>query len=88
MEAKQNICPTSTFVFYCGHQMEEQTPEPKIHYLDLIVAFLMPTLVGKVLVLVFGQLYSRFPGEGYGYGLSLAIFFTLAMVARFLWKYR
>lgn len=48
----------------------------------------MPTLFGKSLVVYFGLNYSEFPGEGYGYGLTLSIIFTLSMLGRFVWKYR
>ncbi len=64
------------------------TQKSKLKLGDLILAFLMPTLFGKSLVLYFGLNYSNYPGEGYGYGLIAAIAFTLTMVARFLWKYR
>lgn len=55
---------------------------------DLIVAFLMPTLIGKSLILYFGLQYSNYPGEGYGYGLIATVIFTLAMAGRLIWKYR
>jgi len=55
---------------------------------DMIVAFLMPTLFGKVCVLYFGIHYSRYPDEGYGWGLAAAIVFTVSMLGRFLWRYR
>lgn len=55
---------------------------------DFVFAFVMPTVLGKCLVLYFGLLYSAREGEGYGYGLFASIAFTLAMVTRFLWKYR
>lgn len=55
---------------------------------DFIISFLMPTLFGKSLVVYFGLNYSEFPGEGYGYGLTLSIIFTLSMLGRFVWKYR
>ena len=54
----------------------------------MLMAFLFPTLVGKILVLCFGAAYALYPGEGYGYGLAASLTFTLCMVARFLWKYR
>lgn len=60
----------------------------KIDLKDLLLASLMPTLIGKLLVVYFGLNYSAFPGEGYGYGLAASIGFTLVMAARFLWKYR
>jgi hypothetical protein len=62
--------------------------ERKAMIKDLIVAFLVPTLIGKSFVLYFGLNYSNNPGEGYGYGLVASILFTLTMVGRFIWKYR
>jgi len=62
--------------------------QTKLNLFDLIVAFLLPTLLGKSLVLYFGLNYSNYPGEGYGIGLTISILFTLCMVGRFLWKYR
>ena len=55
---------------------------------DFILAFLMPTLMGKIMIYYFGLHYSESPGEGYGIGLACAISFTVIMFARFLWKYR
>ena len=50
--------------------------------------FLVPTLIGKLLLFYFGLMYTAYPGEGYGYALLASIVFTVTMVARFLWKYR
>jgi hypothetical protein len=55
---------------------------------DFLGFFLLPTLMGKAFILYFGLNYTNYPGEGYGYGLAVAISFTVFMVARFLWKYR
>lgn len=70
----------------------KKTPEkpspPKFDLKDFVISSLMPTLVGKSLVIYFGLHYSSDPGEGYGYGLIAAILFTLFMLGRFLWKYR
>jgi hypothetical protein len=55
---------------------------------SFIVAFLMPTLVGKSLVIYFGLNYSEYPGEGYGYGLVGSLTFTVIMLLRFVWKYK
>ena len=55
---------------------------------DFLKSFLMPTIVGKTLVLYFGIHYSMYPGEGYGYGLIGAIAFTLFGLFKFLWKYK
>lgn len=73
-----------------GKQMKKKATEKKKGFklADLLIAFLLPTLGGKVLILYFGSNYSRWPGEGYGYGLAISILFTLSMVGRFLWRYR
>lgn len=55
---------------------------------DLLGTFLVPTLIGKSLILYFGLNYSSNPDEGYGIGLAISILFTAVMVGRFLWKYR
>ncbi len=55
---------------------------------DFIRAVLMPTLIGKSLIMYFGLNYSEYPGEGYGYGLAASIAFTVIMLLIFIWKYR
>lgn len=55
---------------------------------DFIKSFLMPTLVGKTLVLYFGINYSIYPDEGYGYGLAASIAFTVFGLLMLVWKYR
>lgn len=55
---------------------------------DFIKAFLLPTLIGKVLILYFGIHYSKYPDEGYGIGLVLSILFTLGGLTFLIWKYR
>ncbi len=55
---------------------------------DFIKSFLMPTLVGKTLVLYFGINYSLYPDEGYGYGLAASIAFTVFGLCLLIWKYR
>jgi hypothetical protein len=55
---------------------------------DFIKSFLMPTLVGKTLVLYFGINYSLSPDEGYGYGLAASIAFTVFGLLMLVWKYR
>jgi hypothetical protein len=55
---------------------------------NFLLSFLIPTLIGKGFVLYFGLNYTNYPGEGYGYGLIVAICFTVFMLGRFLWKYR
>jgi hypothetical protein len=71
--------------------MPQANPEKsptKITAFDFIIAFLLPTLIGKGLVIWFGALYSEYPGMGYGWAMIGAGVFTLSMIARFLWKYR
>lgn len=53
-----------------------------------IRAVLMPTLIGKSLIMYFGLNYSESPGEGYGYGLVASILFTVLMLIYFVWKFR
>lgn len=53
-----------------------------------IIAFAVPTLIGKVLIFYFGIQYSNEPGEGYGYGLAAAIAFTVVNALRFIWRFR
>ena len=60
----------------------------KVKLSNFIVAFLVPMLFGKTLVLYFGLNYSEFPGQGYGIGLALSILFVIAIFGLFLWKYR
>ncbi len=55
---------------------------------DFIKSFLMPTIVGKTLVLYFGINYSMYPDEGYGYGLAASIAFTAFGLLMLVWKYR
>lgn len=72
-------------------ELSKTTPpkkSPPLKLSDLILTFLTPTLVGKTLLIYFGLNYTDHPGEGYGYGLIIAILFTATMMGRFLWKYR
>ena len=46
----------------------------------------VPTVITKAFVFFFGIQYSRYPGEGYGWGLLAAISFTLFGFVRFLYK--
>lgn len=55
---------------------------------DLIKVFLIPTLINKAFMLYFGLNYSKYPGEGYGYGLAATLLFLFFMIGKFLWKYR
>ena len=60
----------------------------KLEIKDLLLTFLMPTIFGKVMILYFGLNYSDHPDRGYGIGLVVSILFTIAMIGRFLWRYR
>ena len=60
----------------------------KLRIVDLLVPFLLPTIVGKTLILYFGLNYSDYPGEGYGIGLVCSILFTVGMLASFVWRFR
>ena len=50
--------------------------------------FLVPTLLLKGFLLYFGLNYSNNPGEGYGWGLIIAIVLSLLNFAFFIWKTR
>jgi hypothetical protein len=69
-------------------QDQPKKKAPKLRFQDLLLTFLIPIIVGKIMTLYFGTNYAAFPGEGYGYGLVFSICFTLFGFARFLWKYR
>lgn len=53
-----------------------------------IKSFLMPTLVGKSLVLYFGIQYSNYPGDGYGYGLIASLAYTFVSLVYFAYKFK
>ncbi|MCX7978744.1 MAG: hypothetical protein N2578_07040 [Bdellovibrionaceae bacterium] len=55
---------------------------------DFIRVLIVPTIINKMFMLYFGLNYSKYPGEGYGYGLAATILFLIFTVGRFLWKYR
>jgi len=66
--------------------MSEESP--KLNLMEMAITFVSPALVGKLLIVYFGSMYSAHPGQGYGVALSVSILFTLTMIGRFLWKYR
>jgi hypothetical protein len=68
--------------------MDKSPAESKKVLKDFIKSFLMPTLVGKTLVLYFGINYSMYPDEGYGYGLVFSIVLTVYGLIRLAWKYK
>lgn len=55
---------------------------------DFLRSFLVPTLITKAFVLYFGIKYALYPGEGYGYGLVIALAFTVISLTVFAWRYR
>lgn len=55
---------------------------------DFLRAFLLPTILNKILMLYFGLNYVEHPGEGFGYGLAASILFLLFTIGRFLWMYK
>lgn len=83
-----------------GKKMSDTTPDtqhseapeavtrPKLDMTEMFITYISPAVFGKLLTLFFGSYYSSHPGEGYGIGLVICIVFTLAMLARFVWKYR
>lgn len=48
----------------------------------------VPILITKNFVLYFGLNYSKYPGEGYGWGLAASMAFTLASFGYFIWVHR
>lgn len=73
------------------HRAVDHKSEPKSNrkiIFDFAKSFLLPTLVGKSFVLYFGLNYSEHPGEGYGYGLIVALIVTAGSLCAFAWKYR
>ena len=55
---------------------------------DFLRSFLVPTLIGKGFILYFGIMLADNPDQGYGYGLTVAIIFTVTSLFLFAWKYR
>ncbi len=68
--------------------MNVDKQDSKSIFWNFLRSFLMPTFIGKTLVLYFGLMYSDNPGEGYGYGLIAAGAFTVISLCLFAWKYR
>lgn len=60
----------------------------KLQIKNLLLPFIVPTILGKTLILYFGLHYADYPGEGYGFGLAAAILFTTFSLARFAWKFK
>jgi hypothetical protein len=59
--------------------------EESARLLKYVKAFLVPTLFFKGCILYFGLNYSRFPDEGYGWGLVASISLSLGNFAIFLY---
>ncbi|MEN0058075.1 MAG: hypothetical protein AAGB31_04520 [Bdellovibrio sp.] len=55
---------------------------------DFIQALLVPLLINKAFMFYFGINYSKYPGEGYGYGLIATVIILVLGLARLIWKYR
>ena len=55
---------------------------------DFLKAFLLPTILGKILILYFGIAYSAYPDHGYGYALAFSVAFSVTTLLRLAWKYR
>jgi hypothetical protein len=78
------VTDANSLVFY----IPMSPPREKITMTDLMTALILPAVAGKAAILYFGGMYSDYPGNGYGIGLALSIFFTIFMAARFIWRYR
>lgn len=62
-------------------------PSDKKALIAFLRAFILPTLAGKVAILYFGLNYSKYPGEGYGYGLAASLLFMLTMLSTLVYKF-
>ncbi len=71
-----------------GELKVEQAAPQTMTARDIVLTFVLPTVLGKSMIVFFGSNYSSHPGEGYGYGLVFAIAMTLTTISRFVWKYR
>ncbi len=49
-------------------------------------AVLLPLLITKSFLFYFGIQYSRYPGQGYGWGAFISGSFTVVMLIYFIWK--
>ena len=48
--------------------------------------FLLPTLLLKTLLFYFGIQYSKYPGEGYGWGMLIVVVISVVNISIFLWQ--
>lgn len=59
-----------------------------IRIFDLIWVALAPFLIGIVLMVLFGTMYTNEPGRGYGWGLLSGGLLIVSSFGGFLWRYR
>ncbi|HND84420.1 MAG TPA: hypothetical protein PLU50_01380 [Pseudobdellovibrionaceae bacterium] len=71
---------------------DDKTNKPPVTDTEDLGAFLravlVPMIIMKAFILFFGINYALYPGEGYGYGLIVAIIVTLMNFAIFIWNRR
>lgn len=58
----------------------------KKQFLSYIRMLFVPTIFTKTLIMFFGLNYAMYPGEGYGYGLAVAICFSICTFSYFVWS--
>lgn len=64
---------------------ESNDPDLK-QFMAYVRTLIMPLIVMKVFLLYFGLNYSRYPGEGYGYGLIATFAVSAASFGYFIWS--
>jgi hypothetical protein len=62
--------------------------EQKAKTSDLVRVLILPLFITKAAIFYFGLNYSKYPDQGYGYGLAISIFLLFLNMGRFLWKYK
>ena len=65
--------------------MSAQDPDAK-EFIAFLKAFLAPILILKFFIMYFGLNYSRYPGEGYGWGLAITLSISAASALWFIWR--
>jgi hypothetical protein len=63
-----------------------EVQDPKKELAAFLRSFLVPVLITKSFLFFFGVQYSKYPGEGYGWGLLFMIAFTLSSFLYFVVK--
>ncbi len=63
-----------------------EPPHPSKELVPFLRTFFVPVFINKSILFFFGVQYSRYPGQGYGYGLVFMILFTLSSFVYFCWK--